>query len=105
VVGKVLQRVGVVDRLGRVRPGEVDTIGMVVGVMFDPSQTDAGEVEETVHEVGGEVVAGGRVDDVVTEGAELFVVFSVDVGEVADDGLFGGILSSPVTPPSVLDTV
>lgn len=58
-----------------------------------------------MHEVGGEVVAGGRVDDVVSKGAELFVVLSVDVGEVADDRLLGRVLSSPVAPPSVLDTV
>lgn len=85
--------------------GEVDTVGMVVGKVSDLAQPDAGQVEETMHEVGREVVRGGRVDDVVTESAELFVVFPIDVREVADHGLFGGVLASPVTPPSILDTV
>ena len=105
MVGKVLQRVGVVDGLARVRLGEVDTVGVVIGVVLDLSKTDARQVEETMHEVGGEVVAGGRVDDVVSESAELLVVLSVDVGEIADYGLLGRILSTPVTPPAVLDAV
>jgi len=96
---------GVVNSGGTVGFGEVDTVGMVVGKVSDFAQSDAGQVEETVHEVGGEVVRGRRVDDVVTESAELFVVLPVDVREVADDGLFGGVLASPVTPPSILDTV
>jgi len=100
-----LQRVGVVDGLARVRLGEVDTVGVVIGVVLDLSKTDARQVEETMHEVGGEVVAGGRVDDVVSESAELLVVLSVDVGEVADDGLLSRVLSTPVTPPAVLDAV
>lgn len=96
---------GVVDSRGTVGFGKVDTVGVVIGVVTDLAQPDAGKVEHTVHEIGGEVVRGRRVDDIVTESAELFVVLPVDVREVADDGLFGGVLASPVTPPSILDTV
>ena len=78
---------------------------MVIGVVLNSSKTDAGQVEESVHQVGGEIVAGGRVDDAVSKGTELLVVLSVDVGKVTNDGLLGGVLSTPMASPSVLDTV
>ena len=105
MVGEVLQAVSVVRRIGGVVTSQLEAVGVIIGVVLDPSETNARQVEESVHQVRGEVVAGRRVDDAVSERTELLVVLSVDVREVTDDSLLGGVLSTPVAPPSILDTV
>lgn len=55
-----------------------------------------------LHQVGGEVVRRRALRDGVSKGAELLVGLPVGVGRVADDGLRGSVLSTPVSPPAVL---
>jgi hypothetical protein len=58
-----------------------------------------------LHQVDGPIVGNSRLGKVPSIHAELSVVKSVSVGEIADNGLGGGVVASPVSSPSGLTAV
>lgn len=96
---KVLQGVLVRDRCARIGLGEVETVGVRVGVMVDLFVNKVRHVESAMHEIGTKVLGGIVGSELEPEGAELFEGSTGLVGEIADDGFGGGVVASPVSVP------
>lgn len=100
VDGKVLQGIAVDDTLGRVGLGEGKSISVVLGEMINSLLADGGDVENSMEEISGPEGVQLGVGDGVTQVADTVKVAADRERERADDGLSGGIVTSPVASPS-----
>lgn len=99
VNGKELEGVAVDDALGGVLLGEGRDLSVGRGEVVDNLLADGGNVEDAVHQVSGPVCVELGSGDGVAPVADLVEVAADLEGERADDGLSGGVVTSPVASP------
>jgi hypothetical protein len=118
---KVLKSILIIDSVRRVVLGELEDLGVVLSKVSDNGVGDLRNVEESVtvisglsfhglrspysHQVNRPVGGNRRLSQGPAVHAELSVVESVGVGEIANDSLGRGVVTSPMSSPSRLATV
>lgn len=100
IKSEILQRVCVSRSLKRVVNGQLEAVLVVVGVVLHDALAHAGHVKEAVDKVGRKVKAQSALRDGIAVPAHAVERLARLVGERADDGLLGRILSTPVTTPA-----
>lgn len=99
VNGEVLKSITVDDALGRVGLGEFDGVGVVFGEVVDDILADGRDVEDAVEEISGPEGVELGLSDGVAETADGVEAAADLEGARADDGLGGGVVTSPVASP------
>lgn len=105
VKSEILQRVRVSRSLGRVVNGELEAVLVVVGVVLHDALAHAGHVEEAVDQIRRKVEAQRALRDSIAVPAHAIESLARLVGERADDGFFGRVLSAPVAAPAIQCTI
>lgn len=102
VNGEILKSITVDDALGRVSLGEFDGLGVVFGEVVDDTLADGRNVEDAVEEISGPEGVELGLGDGVAETADGVEAAADLEGARADDGLGGGVVTSPVASPLIL---
>jgi hypothetical protein len=97
--GEVLETIGVHGSVGAAGCGGLDNAIPALGVVLDHEVSESGHVEETVDQVGSPEESAAALADVVALRAHLAEALAEHVGWRADDGLAGGVVSTPVAGP------
>lgn len=93
---KILQRVAVVDGVGRVASSQLEHLLVRLGVVLDPTVAEGGDVIEPMDQVGRKVGVGVPLGHVVAEHTHRVEALARLVRARADDGLVRGVLASPM---------
>lgn len=100
IESEILQRMRVPRSLGRVVNGQLEAVLVVVGVVLHDTLAHARHVVKAVDKIGRKVEAQSALRDSIAVPAHAIERLARLVGERADDGLLGRILSTPVTTPA-----
>jgi hypothetical protein len=97
--GKILQSITINLALLRLLLGETQRISIVLSEVVDDALADEGDVKHAVEEIGGPIGVEGGVGDGVAQVADRGKGTADFKGAAADDGLGGGVFTTPVTSP------